>query len=58
MPVIRAEIGIKIKVIEGIGCPKGKTLIMIRRRDHLATRKIAANKTEVLILLKSKNPLH
>jgi len=58
MPVIRAEIGIKIKVVEEIDCPNEKILIIIRRRAHLATRKIAANKTEVLILLKSKNPLH
>lgn len=58
MPVIRAEIGIKIKVVEEIDCPNERILIIIRRRDHLATRKIATNKTEVLILLKSKNPLH
>jgi len=55
MPVIRAEIDTKIKLIDGIHCPKGRMLIINSRRDHLATRKMATSKIEVLVLSKSKN---
>jgi len=55
MLVIRAEIDTSGKVIQGANCPKGKMLIIVRRRDHLAARKSATSKTEVHILVKSRN---
>jgi len=57
MLVNRTEIDTRIKEIKGLNCPKGKGLIIIMRKDHLIKRKMATNKIEVLMLLKSKNCL-
>lgn len=55
MLIVTAEMDNEIKVIEGTECPNGKIRITLSRRDHLARTKMATNKIDVLILVKSKN---